>query len=286
MSLKTVYSSKALFTRCTGELSEIYQPEEARQISKLLFSDLLNISFEKIMIDEQISLDDKQIKQFEQSVIDLRNHRPIQYVLGKAHFYGRDFLVNHHVLIPRQETEELVREIIIDHKRSGLQILDIGSGSGCIGITLALEMPESTVTLLDVSGDTLDISRENAHRFNAKCNLIEGDILNMQSLPSTYDIIVSNPPYVTESEKPLIHPNVLIYEPKWALFVPDHDPLVFYQKIASLASVALKSKGRLYFEINERFGWEVIHICESAGFSSVVLLKDLNGKDRMVKAAI
>lgn len=286
MSLKTVYSSKALFTRCTGELSEIYQPEEARQISKLLFSDLLNISFEKIMMDEQISLDDKQIKQFEQSVIDLRNHRPIQYVLGKAHFYGRDFLVNHHVLIPRQETEELVREIIIDHKRSGLQILDIGSGSGCIGIILALEMPESTVTLLDVSGDALDISRENAHRFNANCNLIEGDILNMQSLPSKYDIIVSNPPYVTESEKALMHRNVLMHEPGRALFVPDHDPLVFYQKIASLASGSLTPRGRLYLEINERFGWEVIRICESAGFSSVVLLKDLNGKDRMVKAAL
>jgi release factor glutamine methyltransferase len=167
-----------------------------------------------------------------------------------------------------------------------LHILDIGSGSGCIGITLALEMSDARVSLLDVEEAALEVSKENARRNQLDLSSIQENVLEIDRLPQKYDIIVSNPPYVTEKEKELMHPNVLLHEPAVALFVPDDDPLVFYKKIITLAKEALQPKGKLYFEINENYGWEVIKLCEQAGCTFVKLVQDINGKDRIVKAIL
>lgn len=283
MSHSKKVSSKMLFVQCVNALIPDYGEDEARQISRMLLLDLLDLSFEKIMIDEEVPLDVTQQERLAHAMAQMNSHAPIQYVLGKAHFFGRDFFVNHHVLIPRQETEELINEILVDNKRSGMHILDIGAGSGCIGITLALEMRDAHVSLLDVVETALEVSMENARRYQLDLSFIHKNVLEIDRLPDKYDIIVSNPPYVAEKEKEFMHPNVLQHEPHTALFVRDDDPLVFYRKIIFLAKEALLPKGRLYFEINENYGWKVLRLCEQAGCSLVKLVQDINGKDRIVK---
>lgn len=276
-------SSKAIYIHTVNELIHGYGEDEARQLSKILLNHTLGLSFEEILTDVKIDLD----KSVEESLKDLtgqlKSFTPIQYVLGKAHFYGRDFLVDKNVLIPRQETEELIREILVDNNREGLKIIDIGSGSGCIGITLGLELQNAQITALDVDGAALDITKENARQFGLPIRHILDDITVSKALPGKFDIIVSNPPYVTESEKKLMHENVLKHEPWIALFVPDHDPLHFYKQIIALAKKALNPKGKLYFEINEHFGMKMVRLCEAANCSCVRLIQDLNGKDRFIK---
>lgn len=246
--------------------------------------DMLGISFEKIVIDEEIVMESSTKEVLEEKVNLLMNYHPIQYVLGKAHFYGREFIVNPSVLIPRQETEELISEILIDTKKPGLKILDIGSGSGCIGITLALELLDADVSVLDVDGGALEVARKNAVKNDVALDYILEDILNLESLPKKYDLIVSNPPYVTEKEMELMQNNVLDHEPHLALFVPDDDPLKFYRRIVSLAKKHLAPNGKLYFEINERFGPDLLTLCEEEKCSFLKLVQDINGKDRMLKA--
>ncbi len=246
--------------------------------------DLLGISFEKIMIDEGIVMTTSTKELIKKKVSLLMNFHPIQYVLGKAHFFSREFIVNPSVLIPRQETEELVGEVLIDNKKPGLKILDIGSGSGCIGITLALELQDAHVSVLDVDGVALDVARQNAVKHNAALDYIKEDILSVESLPENYDIIVSNPPYVREKEKDLMQNNVLDHEPQLALFVSDDDPLKFYRRIVSLAKKHLTANGKLYFEINESYGPDLLKLCEDEKCSYIKLVQDINGKDRMIKA--
>lgn len=250
----------------------------------MLLKDLLGISFEKIMIDEAIEMTTSTKELIEKKVSLLMSYHPIQYVLGKAHFFGRELIVNPSVLIPRQETEELIDEILIDNKKSGLKILDIGSGSGCIGITLALELQDAHVSVLDVDSAALDVARQNAIKHNVALDYINEDILSVESLPENYDIIVSNPPYVTEKEKELMHNNVVNHEPHLALFVPDDDPLKFYRRIVSLAKKQLTANGKLYFEINESYGPDLLKLCEDNKCSFLKLVQDINGKDRMIKA--
>jgi release factor glutamine methyltransferase len=276
-------SSKALYFQIVNDLIPIYGEDEARQLAKILLHAQFDITFEKILIDENFDIKERHLGLLRKKVEQLRAFQPIQYVLGVAHFYGRDFYVDKNVLIPRQETEELVKEILIDNNRQGLKILDIGSGSGCIGITLGLELNDPKVSMLDIDDLALDISVKNAEKFNLKVNCFLEDVLALDRLPGRFDIIVSNPPYVTEKEKELMQPNVLNHEPEKALFVADDEPLIFYQRIIELSRAALESKGKLYFEINENFGWQMIELCERAGCSSVKLIQDLNGKDRFIK---
>jgi len=276
-------SSKAIYVHTVNELIPGYGEDEARQLSKILLHYLLGVSFEEILTDKHVDYDESVNESLVRKTEQLKSFTPIQYVLGKVHFYGRDFNVNPNVLIPRQETEELIREIVVDNNRERLKILDIGSGSGCIGISLGLEFKDAQITALDVRGGALDITKANAHQFDLEVKCILDDILEMQELPDKYDIIVSNPPYVTESEKKLMHKNVLEHEPGSALFVPDEDPLLFYKKIIALSKTALNPKGKLYFEINENFGMEMIRLCESSDCACVKLNQDLNGKDRFVK---
>lgn len=284
MNIALTKSSRSLFNQIVDQLNQIYNKDESRQLTKMLIEDLLEISFEKIMIDEEIVMDSSIMELIEEKVKLLLNYHPIQYVLGKAHFYGREFIVNPSVLIPRQETEELIGEILIDTKKPGLKILDIGSGSGCIGITLALELQDAHVSVLDVDGAALDVARQNAVKHNIALDYIKEDILSVESLPENYDIIVSNPPYVTEKEKDLMQNNVLNHEPHLALFVPDDDPLKFYRQIVSLAKKHLTANGKLYFEINESYGPDLLKLCEDEKCSYIKLVQDINGKDRMIKA--
>lgn len=284
MNIALTKSSRSLFNQIVDQLNQIYNKDESRQLTKMLIEDLLEISFEKIMIDEEIVMDSSIMELIEEKVKLLLNYHPIQYVLGKAHFYGREFIVNPSVLIPRQETEELIGEILIDTKKPGLKILDIGSGSGCIGITLALELQDTHVSVLDVDGAALDVAHQNAVKHNVALDYIKEDILSVESLPENYDIIVSNPPYVTEKEKDQMHNNVLNHEPHLALFVPDDDPLKFYRQIVSLAKKHLTANGKLYFEINESYGPDLLKLCEDEKCSYIKLVQDINGKDRMIKA--
>jgi len=281
---RSFYSSGKLYRQVLEELIPLYDKKEAGQLAKMLMEEVLSISFEKIMIDEKLEIDPSILDLFQEKIDLVKKYLPIQYALGKAHFYGRDFVVNPNVLIPRQETEELIREILIDNKKPNLNILDIGSGSGCICITLALELPNSKVTALDVNGGALDVTLKNAEQYGLTITCLLEDILSMDHLPGKYDIIVSNPPYITEKEKGEMLNNVLDHEPHQALFVPNNDPLRFYKKIISLAKNHLKENGKLYFEINEHFGAEMIKLCETAACSCVKLVQDINGRDRIIKA--
>ena len=283
MNQKTTHSSKSLYIQIVTQLIPTYGEDESRQLAKMLFEEY-GILFDKIMMDEKISLDAGLQTFLNEKVALLNNHVPIQYALGKAHFFGREFSVNSSVLIPRQETEELVNEIINENKKPNLDILDIGSGSGCIGITLALELKDAKVTAMDIDPAALDVTSINAQRHGVQIQCVLNDILERNHLPAMYDIIVSNPPYVTEKEMRLMQHNVLDHEPHNALFVPDEDPLLFYKQILALAKVHLKSKGKLYFEINEHYGLEMIRLCEKKECTSIRLVQDLNGKDRMIKA--
>lgn len=213
----------------------------------------------------------------------LMKGEPVQYVLGRAEFCGRWFSVRPGVLIPRPETEELCAWITADSKASASpKVLDIGTGSGCIAITLQLDMPESKVTAWDISADALDVARENAQRFGANVNFVKQDALNAKP-EGEWDVIVSNPPYICEKEKKDMAVNVLEHEPHTALFVPDADPLLFYRAITRLAVQTLSKGGRLYFEINPIYADDTCRMMQAEGMTAVELRSDMYGKQRMAK---
>ncbi|GAB1857749.1 peptide chain release factor N(5)-glutamine methyltransferase [Flavobacteriaceae bacterium MHTCC 0001] len=220
----------------------------------------------------------------------LKHQKPIQYILGKTEFFGLPFKVSRDVLIPRPETEELVSWILDEvNKNKPIRILDVGTGSGCIAVTLAKHLPNAAVFALDVSKDALKIAHENAKINSVDVTFVEADILRdsaIKFIPQIlkFDIIVSNPPYVRHLEKDLMNPNVLRNEPHLALFVEDNDPLLFYNAITSFAIKHLKHNGQLFFEINEYLGKETVNSMKQRGFETIALKKDIFGKDRMVKA--
>ncbi|MEO8796210.1 MAG: peptide chain release factor N(5)-glutamine methyltransferase, partial [Daejeonella sp.] len=225
------------------------------------------------------------------SILDeLKTGKPLQYILGETEFYDLPFKVNPSVLIPRPETEELVDWIIKDllsRKQTKPEILDIGTGSGCIPIALKKNIPEAKVSAIDISGAALETAIKNSVLNKVEVKFHLHDILNTESgffNDSEFDIVVSNPPYVTLSEKNLMHQNVLEHEPHLALFVDDNDPLIFYKAITKFASAHLKKDGVLYLEINENLGGETVSLLKGFGFKNVELRKDLPGKDRMIRA--
>lgn len=207
----------------------------------------------------------------------LLNSEPIQYILNNAHFWGREFYVTPATLIPRGETEELVQNVIqrLGENFDGT-ILDIGTGSGVIAISLALELPHAKITAMDISSDAIDVAIKNAEKFGANVDFQVKSLFDCDSL--SYDIIVSNPPYVTDSERKDMHENVLKWEPQNALFVPDNDPLIFYREIAK------RSKGILFFEINEQFGEETKKMLTQEGYKDILIIKDLHDRDRICTA--
>ena len=268
----------------SDQLSAIYPKEEIAGITKLIFKKILKLSGIQLHLQKDEVISAANLAEIKDIVNQLVQFKPIQYILGESHFYGLTFTVDKSVLIPRSETEELVDWIINDYKHLAPKILDIGTGSGCIPITILTHLPEASAEAWDISEQALVVANENAINNMAKVNFRHIDLFNAPSEPGKYDVIVSNPPYVTDAEKGLMHQNVLDYEPHNALFVPDQDPLLFYAKIAELALIDLKPNGHLYFEINEQFGSQTLELLSSKGYVNLVLKKDLNGKDRIIKA--
>jgi len=214
-----------------------------------------------------------------QIIADLKTKKPIQYILGETEFYGLQFKVNEHTLIPRPETEELVKWILKEEFSSAL---DIGTGSGCIAITLA-KNTNAKITAIDISKEAIDVAKENTKNNKVEIDFMLHDILQAETL-SKVDLIVSNPPYILNSEKEKMEANVLDFEPDLSLFISDNDPLLFYKKIGVLAEKSLNCGGKLYFEINEKYGAEILEMLSKIGFVDIALKKDINDKDRMVKA--
>ena len=207
---------------------------------------------------------------------------PIQYILGEAPFYGRIFLVTRDTLIPRNETEELVHRILKENPKPRLRVLDLGTGTGCIPITLALELKDPEMYALDVSVEALEVARQNALNLGANVQFLEGDLLGRAPNFALFDVLVSNPPYVPLRDQEEMHANVLNFEPHLALFVPDEDPLLFYRAIGSWGKQLLKKGGKLYLEIYENLADELVQLLLSLGYSQVQVHQDLNGKNRMI----
>ena len=264
------------------EINDIFPPEEIWAMSNIIVRDVLGISDIERLRDPDKLLSEKEIVTIQNIASELKTGKPIQYILGEAPFYGLTFKVTPDTLIPRQETEELVRHIITENASLEGDILDIGTGTGCIAIALSVNMQKANLFASDFSREALEVAQINAQKNNAKVNFIYDDILNT-SIDGSFDIIVSNPPYVLESEKRMMSINVVNFEPPTALYVPDDKPLLFYEKIAEFASEHLKEKGKLYFEINEAFGPQVAEMMRSKGFQKVRIIKDINGKDRFAE---
>jgi release factor glutamine methyltransferase len=261
----------------------LYPKQEAESLVNWLLEHHLGMRRVDMMhFLEEKDLPEALLQDFER----LKTGEPIQYILGYGPFYGRAFKVSPATLIPRNETEELVHLIIKENTASGLTILDIGTGTGCIPITLNLEMKASRVFAIDVSEEALAVAEENARVLHAQVEFLKCDILkDCPNLP-TLDILVSNPPYVVLSEKDQMLPNVVEFEPHLALFVPDEDPMLFYRVIGQKAKLLLKPAGKLYFEINEQFGEDVVALLEELNYAKVRLVRDINGKNRLVAAQL
>jgi release factor glutamine methyltransferase len=274
-------------THFIQELSTIYDAGEAESFFYLILEEKQKLKRIDLALNPDLTITNNEIKLWNSILVELKKEIPIQYVLGKTSFYGLEFGVNENVLIPRPETEELV-EWIIDSWKSevrcqNLRILDIGTGSGCIAISLAKNIPNAPVFAVDVSEKALAIAQKNAQSNEVNVTFIHKNILETEDLDEQFDIIVSNPPYVRELEKVEIKKNVLDNEPHLALFVEDNDALVFYRKIAELAQKNLAPNGQLFFEINQYLGKEMVELLEKMNFKNVELRKDIYGNDRMMK---
>jgi release factor glutamine methyltransferase len=273
-------SIKAVQSYLQQKLEKIYSVREIQIFSEMILDALFDLSKTDLILNTR-KFSESELLQIRAVSKRLVKKEPIQHILGVAHFYGYDFKVNKDVLIPRPETEELVALVLENHE--GGKLLDIGTGSGCIPITLKKENDAFDVSAIDISEDALGIASINASDSGAEINFIQSDILK-ENLIDRYDIIISNPPYVLESDKKDMQESVLDFEPELALFVPDHKALMFYERIASLAINSLHDSGYLYFEIHESFGQETIQMLKEMGFQNINLYQDLQGKDRIVSA--
>ena len=259
-----------------SELSSIYEMDELNSIFNILSEDCLKIPRSKILLADEIDLNESNQNLFLNALERLKTHEPIQYVLGKTTFMDLEFKVNSSVLIPRPETEELVR-LMLKEDLDGKEILDIGTGSGCIAISLAKNLPNAKVSALDISSDALEVAKENAKSNNVDIEFINADIFEYQS-DKKYDVIVSNPPYILESEKVLMNQNVLNFEPKLSLFVNDNNPLIFYKEIFNFSKKYLNKNGKIYFETNEKYNKHLKYL--SHDLKSFDFYKDVFGKHR------
>ncbi len=268
-------------------LSRIYPEPEISALMRLAIEHVTGLSIPLLLSDKNKKITPAQELKIEEIINRLQYFEPIQYIIGETEFYGLRFTVNENVLIPRPETEELVELVIVENKNAGLRILDIGTGSGAIAIALAKYMNNADVSSWDISFKALDVAVLNSKINSVDITFKRVDVLNDYPTNHTFDIIVSNPPYVLDSEKEQMSPNVLDFEPHSALFVPDEDALVFYERIADIARKILNQEnGKLYFEINRQKGHEIISMLENKGFSNIGLVKDISGNDRIVKAEL
>jgi len=278
-------------TVLTKELKNVYETDELRNIIELVVEHITNMSRAEQVKNKIPYLTCTQLEDLDAITERLKKNEPVQYVLGEAWFAGMKFKVNKNVLIPRPETEELVDWIVKKSQKSKVKsqnIIDIGTGSGCIPITLKKKLPESDVSAIDVCSEALFTATENAMELNAEVNFLLVDFLDEEKWKelAQYDIIVSNPPYVKQSEINIMHERVKEFEPHLALFVSDNNPLLFYKKLSDFSMKHLKAGGKLFVEINEALGEAISNLFRSAGFVNVELKKDMQGKDRMVMASV
>ncbi len=276
------------------ELFSVYERDEAETIARFVFEDVFSLKPSAVVMDADKIFQEENILKLKDCISRLKNHEPVQYVTEKAFFYGNEFDVTPSVLIPRPETEELVEWVIqtnnswqlevgslqIDKKQ---KILDIGTGSGCIAISLKENIPSAEVYAIDISVTALEIAKLNSEILKQKIHFAHADILNLENpLGKQFDIIVSNPPYITESESSTLDKNVIAFEPHVALFAIGSDPLIFYKKIIEFSKLYLIAGGKLYFEVNQQYGNEVLKLLQQNGFTNTELRKDINENDRMV----
>ncbi|MEO3404846.1 peptide chain release factor N(5)-glutamine methyltransferase [Mucilaginibacter sp. CAU 1740] len=288
---------KDVFEDYRKQINGVYDANEIEAITLLAISEITGMSNASIKAFPERVLSEEQAESANNVVAELKTGKPIQYIFGITEFYGLPFKVNRYVLIPRPETEELVewvlstvgnRQFAVDSDQLKMQILDIGTGSGCIAISLKKNLSEANVSAIDISKGALETAKGNAELNNVEVNFIEADILSIKSeiqIPKS-DIIVSNPPYVTLEDKKQMHTNVTDFEPHTALFVPEHDPLLFYRAIAEFALDNLNPEGQLFFEINEGFGKETVQLLTDKDFKNIELRKDMSGRDRMIRCLI
>ena len=277
-------NSKELFNELISRVRINEDKSEIQSIIYLLLEKRLKLTKTEILANKAINSVDPS--SFDSSIEQINANKPIQYILGEAAFYGRTFTVNSAVLIPRPETELLIHEIVSHNKSKSPKILDIGTGSGCIAISLALEIDHSTVYASDISKGALEVARQNAKTLGAGVTFLEHNILTDEISVDQFDLIVSNPPYISQQEKESMKSNVLSHEPHLALFAPPEDPLAFYKSIASKSKKSLLPGGTVWVEINEHFGNEVALIFKKESYHPIRIIKDLDQKDRIVTASI
>lgn len=291
MKIMEITSSKLLFDRIKAELEKVCASEEASAVAFVLLKSYLSLEKTDILASKTINLSGEDHQKLSYALTRLKNHEPVQYVIGEASFYGRVFTVSPSTLIPRPETEELVHEIVKKYRDSeNLKIVDIGTGSGCIAVTLAAELKKSDVWAADIDTDCLRIAGRNAAQYHINVHFLQADVLSREAdekFPKQFfDILVSNPPYIPESERASMAKNVVEYEPSGALFVPDADPLVFYKALLRMADTCLKSGGALFAEIHEKFETEIHRLFQvSERFEHVSVKKDINEKPRILIAS-
>lgn len=268
-----------------ARLAPMYTPSEGRWLMRIILEHLRGWSQTDILMKSDSEIDTTLSELIEPIIGRLLKHEPIQYILGETYWHGLNLKVTPAVLIPREETSELIDIITDNNKGNDLNVLDICTGSGCIAIALARTLPFANVTAIDISPNALDVARQNAASCKVNVKYIQCDALKPLPLPSdSFDIIVSNPPYIAQSEDKLMSPNVLEYEPHSALFVPDDDPLRFYSAISADAMRLLKSGGRLYYEINPIYSSRLAGMLERDGWTDVTVIKDIHGKNRFISA--
>ncbi len=285
-TMEKVYPINDLIRSIVQNLESIYPLSEAQQVAFLLLEHFMGISKKDQMLNTEIILSTQQDSDIKEATDRLLAHEPVQYVIGKAAFYGRDFKVGPEVLIPRPETEELVHWVIQQVHSSSARVLDIGTGSGCIPITLDLELGNAEIYSLDNSEAALSLAQVNAQDFGANITFYHLDILKELPAVPPLDVLISNPPYVPSSDRTTIKQRVKFHEPPSALFVPDDDPLLFYKRLATIAPQILHPGGSLFMEIYHAYGPEIEYLFQGAPWSQVHLKKDINGKDRMIKATL
>ena len=268
-------------------LDSVYPKEEVQQLFLMVYEHIRAKKSIHYSVEKHLSLSPEEYLRINDILAELSLSKPIQHILGEAYFYGKTFEVSPHTLIPRPETEELVHLIIHDHKgKEDLKVIDIGTGTACIPISLALHL-DGQFTAIEISKDAMEVARRNNAKYDTKINFIQADILEWEVFfpeELRFDIIVSNPPYITPKEMNEMHNNVLLHEPHTALFVEEEAPLLFYDYIADFALVHLETSGTLYFEINQYLGKETADLLIKEGFKDVQIIKDMYGADRIIKA--
>jgi release factor glutamine methyltransferase len=269
-----------LFQKCLDRLEGTYDVSELRSLVNILLEDAFGITPMDRAMKKRVVVDEHKLSNYLERI---RNHEPIQYVTGKALFLNRSFNVAPGVLIPRPETEELVQWIVDENEIKTPTIWDIGTGSGCIAISLAAEIPNAMVYASDIAKEALGIAETNNATMGTSVQFLQSDVMADEMPPLEIDVLVSNPPYIPESDKQEMHENVLLHEPSTALFVPNEDPLRFYRRIGQVGLVCLKDEGQLYFEVHERYAKDTLAMLVDMGYAQGEIRRDMQGKERMVR---